>query len=566
MPVVRRSLMQRAALPLLLALLAGACLWPVARYGFINFDDPLYVAENPMLRQGLSPRGISWAFTTTRSGNWHPLTWISLLADTALFNGDPRGYHLVNLALHLACVVILFLVLRGMTGAPWPSFLAAALFGIHPLRVESVAWIAERKDVLAALGGLGTLAAWLFFLRRPGRLRYFLALLPLLLGLLAKPMLVTIPLILLLLDFWPLGRWRPGLPGGRGSRLVLEKVPFLLLAMLSGVVTLLVQAGEGNFGGAFKAANLANAAVSYGRYLGKSFWPAGLAVFYPLPAAPYPAWQVLGALLLLAGATALAARQLRRRPFLAVGWLWFLIALLPVIGLVQVGSQAMADRYTYLPSVGLAIIIGWAADQLRSRGKAARLLVGGAAAAILAGLLIVTAVQVHYWRGSEALFRHALEVTTGNYLAHNQLGRALDAQGKAEEAMQQYEEALRLKLYYEPALLNLGNHASQAGDLSRALDFFERARRRNPRSVEALNNLGATLNRLGRSGEAIPYFAAAIALQPDVPYLHNNLGAGYYRLGKLDEAAAQFQEALRLDPKYAEARQNLGLVEALRRR
>jgi tetratricopeptide (TPR) repeat protein len=509
---VRRERAVRILCGALLVLAVLAVYAPVARNGFVPIDDDVYITGNPAVLAGLTRAGVAWALTATHGGNWHPLTWISHMADVSLFGADPAAHHLVSVACHAANAVLLLLLLARVTGRLPESALAAALFAVHPLHVESVAWAAERKDVLSALLFLLTLTAYARYAARPGPRRALPVAALFLLGLAAKPMLVTLPFVLLLLDGWPLGRFR-AVPA---RRLLLEKVPLFLLSAGSSAVTYLVQRQEGAMGllgDLAPGARLANAAVGYAAYLGKTLWPARLAVFYPLPEGGYPAWRVAAAGLLLAALTLLALRRTRVRPWLAAGWLWFLGTLVPVIGLVQVGAQATADRYTYLPLIGLFVAAAWgagaAARRLRLGGPAA------AAAVVLLGVLMQRSfVQAGYWRDGETLLRHALGATRGNWVAHYTLGVTLEAAGRAEEALAEYRQA---------ALIH-------------------------PRSFWVNNNLARLLAQQGRIGEAIPLLEAAVRERPQNALLRLNLGLVLEAAGRRDEAAREYAEALRLAP------------------
>jgi len=420
-----------------LALLTLAAYLPTFHNGFVNLDDGFYVTGNPRVREGITRASVAWALTANVANNWHPLTLLSHLLDVQLFGLDPAGHHTTSLLLHLANTLLLFAVLRGMTGTLWRSAAVAALFAVHPAHVESVAWVAERKDVLSALFWILAMAAWTSYARRPSLGRYLLVALMMGLGLMAKPMVVTLPFSLLLLDVWPLERISLG-----WKRLVAEKLPLLALSAAASLVTLRYQQTSlAPLDLVPWSLRLANAAVSYATYLGKLLLPRNLAVFYPIPLA-IPIWQVAGAAALLAALTALAVWKARRAPWLLVGWLWFLGTLVPVIGLVQVGRQAMADRYTYIPSIGLFMAIVWGIAGL---ARERRMILAVASAAVIALLAVGTWTQTGYWRDSVTLYRHALAVTRGNYVAHVGLAKALVAKRDWEGAEEQYRAALALR-------------------------------------------------------------------------------------------------------------------------
>jgi tetratricopeptide (TPR) repeat protein len=508
-------------LGLALCLLTLAVYQPVLRNGFVNFDDGLYVTGNKHVQAGLTWDSFVWAWQANVASNWHPLTMLSHMLDAQLFGLDPQGHHLTSLLLHTAAVWALFEVLRRMTGAPWRSAAVAALFSIHPLHVESVAWIAERKDVLSGLFFVLTLGAWLRFTRRRTAAAYLLALLAFTLGLLAKSMLVTLPCVLLLLDVWPLGRlavgWRP---------LLREKIPFFLLAAAVSGITLYTQERSlAKLHAVSIGRRIGNALLSYAAYLGKTFWPADLAAFYPLRVA-IPLWQAAAAAALLAAVTALVLLRLRRSPWLAVGWLWFVGMLVPVIGILQVGRQGMADRYTYLPSIGLFLALVWEISEQATRRRWLRSALPAALAAALAVLGVAAQAQAKTWKDSITLFRHALAVTDGNYLAHLNVGVALSRQGKVEEAMAEYRRALAIQ----------------------------------PNMVEAQAALGTALHKLGRSAEALPHLQRAVQLRPDSAQVRHTLAITLEDLGRHRSAIAELEKAVELSPRYADAHYGLGTL------
>ena len=557
---------------LLLALITLLVYLPAARDGFVNYDDRDYVTENSVVQKGLTWTGIKWAFTTSHASNWHPVTWLSHMADCELFGLNAGAHHLVNVLFHTANVVLLFLLLLRLTGELWPAAFVAALFAWHPLHVESVAWISERKDVLSTFFALLTLLAYTRYALKKSRVEpsslrfaapggrasradttvlaldsrlwtfdYTLALFFFALGLMSKPMLVTLPFVMLLLDYWPLQRLSTINPSARQStaktaqpstcqRLVLEKWPFFLLATVSCVVTFLVQSQRS--GAAVASLELVplyyrfcNASVSYGLYLLKMVWPVGLAVFYPLP-------DRLTWLLMTATASAVVLviiscfvwRAGRAHAYLPVGWLWFLGTLVPVIGLVQVGSAALADRYTYIPSIGVFIAVTFGICGLADRFQFPKKAIATAAVLILAICLILTENQLRYWHDSETLFAHALAVTKNNHVAHVNLGVALE----------------------------------QKGELNEALDEYRAAEELAPELYHIHNNLGNLLDNLGHPNEALVEYRWAVLLKPSLPYLHNSAGMVLAELGRFDEAMTQFKEAARLDPTYPWAHLEIG--------
>ncbi|MBI5071150.1 MAG: tetratricopeptide repeat protein [Deltaproteobacteria bacterium] len=493
----------RLALAAALATASFALYLPVAGHRFLSFDDPQYLLENAMVRRGLTWAGAAWAFGTLHFSNWHPLTWLSHMLDVELFGLDAGAHHLVSAGLHAANAALLFLVLRGLTGATWRSLAVAALFAAHPLRVESVAWVAERKDLLSALFGLATLGAWRRHAERPGLARYLLAVAAFAASLMAKPMWVTLPFVLLLLDLWPLQRWAgsplpadpecPSLPRLPLGALLLEKVPLLLLSAASSAITVIAQSRGGAVAGleVGPGTRVANALLSCARYLSKSFWPADLAAFYPFPRA-LPAWQVGLAALLLAALTGLAVWRARTSPWLLVGWLWFLGTLVPVLGLVQVGGQAMADRYTYLPAIGLLVALAWELPRLAGARPAAVV----AAAALLA-LGLATARQLAFWRDDVALFSHALAATgPENARARGLLAVGLLRAGRRAEARAEALVALHTEPGSARLWLTLGMACAELGQVREAREALRAALERDPRLAGAWLLLG----RVERAG------------------------------------------------------------------
>ena len=539
MPATAAGNSVRARLPLYLhlalALLTVATLLPVLDHGFVAFDDPLYVTANPRVQAGLSGEGLAWAMTAEVASNWHPLTLLSHMLDCQMFGLNPRGHHLTSLVLHTLNVLLLFEVLRRATGALWQSSLVAALFAVHPTHVESVAWIAERKDVLSGLFFLLALAAYLGYSRRPSAARYLLVAGALGLGLAAKPMLVTLPFVLLLLDVWPLARWQPGDGWRAALRLVLEKLPLLTLSAASSAATLVFQRGAlAEQDAAPFGLRFANALTSLAAYLADSLVPRGLAVFYPFPP-EVPARQAAGAALLLAALTAgalAAGRSAWRRPerasllALPIGWLWFLGMLVPVLGLVQVGAQARADRYLYLPSIGLSVALVWGAGwwverRARAGEGSGRPFLAPLAAA--GGLVLVLAyaaaarAQVPAWSDTVALFRQAASVTDGNYLAHLNLAEALRERGERDEALVHYQAAVAARPGLAVAHAALGDALRSWGRPIEALPHLEEALALAPRDPRLRLALAAALDDLGRPREAIAQLETAVALDPASP-------------------------------------------------
>ena len=532
---------------------------PVYRFGFVHFDDPDYVTDNPHVRSGLTLDGVVWAVTSTEAANWFPATRLSHLLDVQIFGLRPGGHHFTNAFLHACATVSLFGFLLAATGAAWPSAFVAVLFAVHPLHVESVAWIAERKDVLSAL--FWFLALWSYVRRH-----YWLTLLAFCIGLMSKPMVVTLPFVLFLLDRWPLRQ-----PFRSALRV---KIPLLGLSAASAMATYLIQGSSGavrEVGQFPLGPRVENAVVSYAAYIVKMLWPSRLAVFYPYPH-ELPLWQIALSALLLAGISIFVLWERRSRPYLAVGWLWYLGTLVPVIGLIQVGAQARADRYTYLPMVGLSIMLAWGLREgLKSKVAISAAVVGCVACAVLCE------AQIQYWRNSETLFRHALDVTRGNYLAHHNLGVALAGEGRFSEAIEQYQAALRIEPNAANVETDFGNALAKSGRIPEAIVQFRAALGVLPDSPITHNDLANALAATPASvPEAISEYQTALRLKPDYEEARNNLAKAQsnaaeiqYNLGvdlarsiRPEAAIAHFEEALRLKPDYVDAHNNLGVVLA----
>ena len=547
---------------LLLAVVTLVVYAPVRYYGFVNYDDPEYVYENSHVLTGLTFENIAWAFTRFYACNWHPLTWISHMLDCQFWGTNAGMHHLVNVTFHTANTVLLFIVLRKMTGAMWRPALVAALFAWHPLHVESVAWIAERKDVLSTFFWLLTIGAYHWFVQQPGWRRYLVVMFCFGMGLLAKPMLVTLPFVLLLLDFWPLKRLKPS--AGNIWRLVYEKVPLLVMAGASCAVTYLAQQREGAMQPLENlplALRLANALTSYAVYLQKMFWPVDMAVFYPLPTT-VSSWELTGAMVLLAGITTLVIALRNRCPYLLVGWFWFVGTLIPVIGLVQVGDQALADRYTYVSSIGVLICTIWGVEELSRRWHHRVFALSFISLSLIILCVLLTRQQLRYWQNSETLFRHALKVSPDNYLAHYNLGIALGEKGSDAEATYHYEEAVRLRPNYTDARCNLAVELSRENRSDEAVQQLLDIIRIEPDFYDARNDLGVILSKEGRRDEALVQLQEAVRLKPDFAEAHKNFGTVLMQAGRLDEAIGQLQEAVRLRPDSAEWRDSFGLALA----
>jgi len=562
---------------LVLILATSAVYWHVTGHDFVNLDDNVYVYENRHVQNGLTVDSMIWAFTTTHAGFRIPLTWLSLMLDFELYGLNAGGYHLTNLLLHIANVLLVFFILKLMTGAPWRSGFVAALFALHPLHVESVAWVTERKDVLSTLFWLLTMWGYLGYVERPGMRRYLLIIVSFTLGLMAKPMLVTLPFVLLLLDYWPLGRFqvgqsadapaapvqvpiKPGQPMSAVLSLVWEKIPLFALVAVSSVVTFLAQKSAGAVAHLETWSiriRIANGLVSYVKYLGKMIWPHPLAVFYPHPGSSLPMWQAAGAGLLLVTISVMVLRASRRHPYLMVGWLWYLGTLVPVIGLVQVGPQAMADRFTYIPLIGLYIVIAWGVPEIVPRWPHRKLHLATLSTTLFLFLMALTWKQVQYWKNDISLFERTLEVTSNNWLSNNNLGVALDRKGRTDDAIKHYLEALRIKPNHVEAHNNLGVALDGKGRTDDAIKHYLEALRIEPDYAEAHNNLGIAFYRKGRTDDAIKHYLEALRIKPNHVEAHNNLGIAFARKGNIDVALKHFQKALQIDPNFSYARDNL---------
>ena len=565
-----RARRQTRAVCALLVLSVALVFGQTLRHGFVNIDDGVYVTENPYISHGLTPSGVAWAFTQSQAGNWHPLTGLSHMLDCQIYGLGAGGHHLTSVLLHAATAVLLFLVLSRMTGNLWPSAVVAALFAVHPLRAESVAWVSERKDVLSGLCFMLTLGAYVWFVRGPASWkRYLLLLVVLALGLMAKSMLVTLPALLLVLDYWPLGRMSGSPPGGartaassaaqRNWRLVREKIPLLLLVAAACLATLWAQEKAAAFGNYLTLSwRIANAFVSYVAYLVQFFCPWGLAAYYPHPEYHLPLWQALAALLVLACISVAAVRWRRRVPYLLVGWLWYLGMLLPVIGIVQVGSQAMADRYTYLPQIGIYIALVWGVADLCRWWPPRRWLCGVGTALLLAMVMGCAWRQTCFWSDSETLWTHALACTSENSAAENSLGLALAKRGHLDQAMEHYREALRFRPDYMEAHANLSAALAARGRRDEAFAHCQKALEIKPHSAMAHHNMAAALADLGRLGEALRYYQKAIDIDPDYVQSRMNFAALLTTQGRIKEAAAQYQKVLEIEPDNAAVHDSFG--------
>jgi len=555
---------------LIFVMVIFAVYWKVPNFDFIVFDDGQYVTENHHVKEGLTLKSITWAFTIIHASYWIPLTWLSHMLDCQFYGMNPGGHHLTNLLFHIANTLLLFFVFRKMTDSLWQSGFVAALFALHPLHVESVAWVSERKDVLSTFFWMLTMWSYVWHVENPSVKRYVLIVFLYTLGLMSKPMLVTLPFVLLLLDFFPLYRIRLEQTDDDNNaqqwlvifRLVWEKVPLFVLSAISSVVTFYAQQQGGavvSLGALPLKARIANALCSYAKYMGKMVYPAKLAIVYPYSGV-FPWWKISGSLLLLVSISFLAIRGIKQRPYLAVGWLWYLGTLVPVIGLVQVGRQSMADRFTYVPYIGLFIIIAWLVPELLTKWRYRKIWLAASATVILSIFTAVTWKQIGYWENSITLFEHTLKVTTNNYVAHNNLGAVLYGQDRTDEAIGHFLQALRIKPDAVDAYNNMGSALFKQGRTDEAIAYYLEALRIQPDYVDAHTHLGAALNRQGRTDEAIVHYLQALRIKPDDVKAHYNLGNALDKQDRTEEAIGHYLEALRIQPDYVDAYNNLGNV------
>ncbi len=555
---------------LLLILATTITYFPVKDSEFIDLDDDVYVTDNPWIQQGLNLQSISWAMTSLREGVWNPLTWISFMLDYQLFGLNPAGYHLTNLVLHLGSVLLLLGVLYRMTERFWPSLLVAALFALHPLNVESVAWVTERKNVLSTLFWMLSLWAYLEYLRKPVWQHYVGIMGFLILGLMSKQMLVTLPCALLLLDYWPLRRlgdngkeFRVRLP-----HLVLEKVPLFAALLGAGLLTLIAAHTDDALPSLEKLSlgvRLANAPLSYALYLKKMVWPMDLAVFYPHPGSTLSPLAVALAILVLAGIS-LGVWWGRKSRYLVVGWLWYLGTLVPVAGLIQVGGQSMADRHTYIPAIGIFIMLIWGVAESAQAMRLRTAWLATASLGLIISMMVLTRQQLGHWKDSITLFEHTVAVTEGNYLVHNNLGTALLEQGNVDAAIENFSRVLEIRPHSDRGLYNMALALRAQGKIEESAHYLARALQSNPSMAEAYNNLGIILIAQKRLEDAITLFKEALEIAPRMEQAHSNLGTALISQGRVDEALVHFLKAVELNPYKAKAYNNLGAVMDLQGR
>ena len=575
-----------------------AVYWQVGHHDFITYDDRAYVTDNPVVKSGLNLKSIKWAFTATHEHNWHPLTWLSHMLDCQIYGLNPRGHHFTSILFHIVNSILLFLIFRRMTKAIWESAFVAILFAIHPLHVESVAWVAERKDVLSTFFWMLTMGAYMLYVENPNVRRYLLAVLLFALGLMAKPMLVTLPFVLFLLDYWPLNRLQAkqcavnntlkeeaktgkisqkskikktvssheaqklNFQWAAISRLIYEKIPFLLLSLISCILTVYAQQQLIQPLGAFPlSVRVGNALISYSHYLIHMIWPFKLALFYPHPIT-LSLWQVMASCIFLVAVSSLAIVTIQRFHYFAAGWFWYMGTLLPVIGIIQVATQAMDDRYTYIPLIGIFIVIAWGTGDIMQRWKYKykQVMLALAGGIIVSILLITTWMQAGYWKNSVTLYQHALNVTTKNDLMHYNMGVVLFEQGEITEAIDHYTAAIAIDPYYVDAHLNLGDAWNKRGESDKAREHYAMVLNIEPQHLKAHLRLGNNFFEENKIEEAITHFSNAVKLDSGSAYGHIRLGDAFAASGQWDNAVKCYLEALAIEPDNASIYYNLGNV------
>ncbi|MCX6564465.1 MAG: tetratricopeptide repeat protein [Candidatus Aminicenantes bacterium] len=556
----------------LIVITAGVFL-QITKHEFILYDDNEYITQNDHVLSGMTIANLKWALFHSYISNWHPITWLSHIVDIEIYGLNPGGHHLTSLIIHIINAILLFYLLIRITQSWGKSIFVAALFAIHPLHVESVAWISERKDLLSFFFMLLALLSYLSYAKRPGIRRYAVVLIFFVCGLMSKQMLMTFPIILLILDYWPLGRFRTGSEKKKAfipslKNLAAEKIPFFILSVSSGIIALLTQSHGGGAIGSIAnypfLLRVQTAILAYLKYAAKVFWPDGLSVHYPYTKTPEYI-QVSGALLILVTITVLSVIFRRKSPYLMAGWLWYIIMLVPVIGLIQIGQQSSADRYTYIPIIGILIMIGWGVPELLNqfKRKHQKRIVMGMLPALAMAVVTLSGIaawrQTRYWKNSEMLFSHALAVTKNNAVMHSKLALCYMDQNRFENAIGQYKEAIRIDPASFESHNNLANIYNAQDRLAEAIDHYSAAIQINPRSAEAHNNIGVALNKQGRGQEAIAQYLEALSLNEGYPEAHHNLASIYGKMGRIEEAIFHDSQAIRLRPHYAEAHRNLAI-------
>jgi protein O-mannosyl-transferase len=536
---------------LFLIVSAFAVYWQVNQYDFIHFDDNVYVKQNHQIQSGLTAQGVQWAFTAKYFYLWHPLVWLSYMADYQLFGLKAGGYHLTNLAFHILSTLLLFWLFNRMTGAIWRSAFVAALFALHPLHVESVAWIAERKDVLSALFWMLTLCLYVYYTEKPGIGRYLASLSAFLLALMSKPMVVTLPVIMILLDYWPLNRFE-----SKKNNFILwqlkEKTPFFILSSIAIAATLYnprtifktIYAPYDISGGFSLLSKLLNAPIAFVKYLYSTFWPHDLAIFYPFPA-QIPVWQIAGSSLIILIITIAVLVTAKRFPYLFVGWMWYAVAIIPTSGIIQIGAHSMADRYTYIPLIGISIMLAWATPALIKSIKIKKYVLFPVGITFIAVMAFLAWRQCGYWKDGITLFSRALEVTESNFMTHNNIAKALEEKGRLEESIDHYNQSIKIAPDGIP-LNNLGNIYADLGQSQKAMSYYNEAIRIRPDYADAYYNRGLIYASQKRYKEALDNYTKAISLMPTFQ-AYNNRGNTYNRLGRYKEAIADYTSAIGLE-------------------
>lgn len=551
--MVIHSSKQVAIVCFFLLVITMAVFWQVHQHEFVYFDDGVYVTQNAHIQSGLTLQGIRWAFSTTYAEFWHPLTWLSLMLDYQLYGLNAGGYHVTNVILHVLSVLLLFLLLHRMTGAVWKSAFVAAVFAIHPLRVESVAWVAERKDVLSAFFWMLTLCVYVYYCQKPVFQRYLLVMLCFSCGLMSKSIVVTLPVVMMMLDYWPLNRMASQnreKSGEKKNKIFplwqwKEKIPFFLLSAVFSIITIYAQHGKSDIHPF--VSRIANAPVSFVQYLGRIFWPQDMALIYTFPE-HLPAWQIAGSTLLIALMTAAVLYAAKRLPFLFAGWLWYSITILPVIGIITIGDP-MADRYIYLPSIGISIMAAWGIPFLYDRLSLRKMILFPCAIVFLVLLSALTWKQCGYWKNNTTLANHAFEVTGNNamlIMMHNNLASSLEQEGRIPEAIGHYDEAIRLQPDYAYAYNKRGILYGKIGQYQQAIDDYTEAIRLQPDYALAYNNRANTYVGLGEYNLAIKDYNEAIRIKPDYAYAYNNRGYVYFKNGNNEMGCQDVQQACAL--------------------
>jgi tetratricopeptide (TPR) repeat protein len=552
---------------MLLIVVCLAAFGPIAGNDFINFDDQGYVTENYQIQQGINFQTLKWALTTTYFSYWHPLTWLSHALDWSLFGANASGHHLVSLLLHIGAVIFLFLFLNKTTNNIWPSAFAAAFFALHPLRVESVAWVSERKDVLSMFFAMACFLAYAFYAQKAKISLYFLCLILFALALMSKPTMVTLPFVLMLLDYWPLNRWQKALDGqDKGVHsvggLIGEKIPFICMVIAVSILTFLAQNEKGTVASVETISFMSrtyNAVLSYAAYLGKTAWPFNLAVFYPYEL-PLPLWKIIISGIIIAVITMAALYYIKKLPFLFAGWFIYLGTLIPVIGLVQVGSQAMADRYTYMPSIGIAFMLAWGFPYMAGSENIRKKVLFPAGVAVIIFLSVLTWRQCGYWKNSIVLFNHTLSVTRDNPLVHNQLGLAYFEKSKNEKALYHYNKAIIQQPVYDNAYNNRGAVYLKFGRYQQALNDFNKTIVLNPFYTQAYNNRASILAQSGQYNLAIEDLGKAIQINPAYVLAYSNRGFLFAKVGYYQKAIDDFNKVIRLKPDDINSYKNRSFV------